>query len=163
MLCQVFKATLKEDFKDIVRLLPEDTPLRKTEKIVYLIARLELRPATSIQERLALVNEQGAPVAEAVGPAIGFLMATFGTNLISSCIFDFDDPEDIKQFAVDKRLELWGLQVPIPYYDTMIPAPADSHFFVHQPCLQNGCTLLQGKHRAPRYMPQCAEQPQVWP
>lgn len=33
---------------------------------------------------------------EAVGPAVGCLMATFGTNMISSCIFDFDDPEELE-------------------------------------------------------------------
>jgi kinesin family protein 4/21/27 len=33
---------------------------------------------------------------EAVGPAVGCLMATFGTNMISSCIFDFPDPEELK-------------------------------------------------------------------
>ena len=31
----------------------------------------------------------------AVGPAVGCLMATFGTNMISSCIFEFQDPEDL--------------------------------------------------------------------
>lgn len=33
---------------------------------------------------------------EAVGPAVGCLMATFGTNMIASCIFDFEDPEDLR-------------------------------------------------------------------
>jgi kinesin family protein 4/21/27 len=33
---------------------------------------------------------------EAVGPAVGCLMATFGTNMISSCIFEFDDPQELK-------------------------------------------------------------------
>lgn len=108
---QVFKATTKEDFKDVVKLLPENTPLPASNKMTYLIARLELHPAVSIQERLSLVNEQGVPMADAVGPAVGCLMATFGTNMISSCIFDFDDPEDLEEFAVEERIELWGLQV----------------------------------------------------
>lgn len=50
-------------------------------------------------------------MADAVGPAVGCLMATFGTNMISSCIFDFEDPEDLETFAVEERIELWGLQV----------------------------------------------------
>lgn len=112
---QVFKATTKEDFKDVVKLLPENTPLPASNKMTYLIARLELHPAVSIQERLALVNEQGVPMADAVGPAVGCLMATFGTNMISSCIFDFDDPEDLEEFAVEERIELWGLQVRPPH------------------------------------------------
>lgn len=36
-----------------------------------------------------------ATMTEAVGPAVGCLMATFGTNMISSCIFEFQDPEDL--------------------------------------------------------------------
>ena len=48
---------------------------------------------------------------DAVGPAVGCLMATFGTNMISSCIFDFDDPDELEEFAVEERIELWGLQV----------------------------------------------------
>jgi kinesin family protein 4/21/27 len=36
-----------------------------------------------------------ASMTEAVGPAVGCLMATFGTNMISSCIFEFQDPEDL--------------------------------------------------------------------
>lgn len=47
----------------------------------------------------------------AVGPAVGCLMATFGTSLITDCIFDFDDPEQLQDVGLDQRLELWGLQV----------------------------------------------------
>ena len=54
-------------------------------------------------------------MADAVRPADGCLMATFGTNMISPCIFDFDDPEDLEEFAVEERIELWGLQVPLLY------------------------------------------------
>ena len=50
-------------------------------------------------------------MADAVGPAVGCLMATFGTNMISSHIFDFEDPKDLKTFAVKERIELWGVQV----------------------------------------------------
>ena len=106
---------MKEDFKDIVRLLPQHTKLPASKKMMYLVARLELRPATSIQERLALVNAEGASMADAIGPAVGCLMATCGTNMISSCIFQYDDPEDLKEFAVEERLELWGLQVRLRY------------------------------------------------
>jgi hypothetical protein len=80
----------------------------------YLIARLELHPEQPIGERLASVNNLGVPMADAVGPAVGCLMATFGTNMISSCIFDFEDPEDLEEFAVEERIELWGLQVSLP-------------------------------------------------
>ena len=38
---------------------------------------------------------------EAVGPTVGCLMATFGTNMISSCIFDFSDPEELGKFLLD--------------------------------------------------------------
>lgn len=37
-----------------------------------------------------------ASMKEAVGPAVGCLMATFGTNMISSCIFEFADPSELK-------------------------------------------------------------------
>ncbi len=37
-----------------------------------------------------------ATMNDAVGPAVGCLMATFGTNMISSCIFEFDDPPELK-------------------------------------------------------------------
>lgn len=47
----------------------------------------------------------------AVGPAVGCLMATFGTSLITDCIFDFDDPEQLQGVGMKQRLELWGLQV----------------------------------------------------
>ena len=77
----------------------------------YLIARLELHPEQSIVDRLSDVNNRGVPMADAVGPAVGCLMATFGTNMISSCIFDFEDPEVLETFAVEERIELWGLQV----------------------------------------------------
>ena len=110
----VFKATTKEDFKDVVKLLPENTPLPASNKMTYLIARLELSPDASIDERIASVNAGRATMGDAVGPAVGCLMATFGTNMISSCIFDFDDPEELEEFAVEERIELWGLQARIP-------------------------------------------------
>jgi hypothetical protein len=110
----VFKATTKEDFKDVVKLLPENTPLPASNKMTYLIARLELNPAADIEGRIALVNAGRASMGEAVGPAVGCLMATFGTNMISSCIFDFDDPDELEEFAVEERIELWGLQVRLP-------------------------------------------------
>ena len=115
LLCQVFKATTKEDFKDIVRLKPENALLPASKKMMYLVARLELRPATSIQERLVRVNEEGASMADAIGPAVGCLMATCGTNMISSCISQYEDPEDLKESAVEERLALWGLKVRLRY------------------------------------------------
>lgn len=39
----VYKAISKEDFQDVVSLLPENTPLPASEKMTYLLARLEVR------------------------------------------------------------------------------------------------------------------------
>lgn len=50
-------------------------------------------------------------MSSAVGPAVGCLMATFGTSLITNCIFDFEDPEEVASYSQQQRLELWGLQV----------------------------------------------------
>lgn len=52
-----------------------------------------------------------ATLGEAVGPAVGCLMATMGTSLITDCIFDFEDPEELEGAGQEQRLELWGLQV----------------------------------------------------
>ncbi|GFH15116.1 kinesin-like protein [Haematococcus lacustris] len=38
----VFKAVSKEDFKDVIGLLPENTPLPASDKMTYLLARLEV-------------------------------------------------------------------------------------------------------------------------
>ena len=46
-----------------------------------------------------------------VGPAVGCLMATFGTTLIPSTIFEFEDPPELMDVPASQRLELWGLQV----------------------------------------------------
>ena len=45
-----------------------------------------------VQQRM--VNKE-TTLKEAVGPPVGCLMATFGTNMTSCCIFDFDDPEEL--------------------------------------------------------------------
>lgn len=39
----VFKALSKEDFQDVVGLLPQGTPLPASDKMTYLLARLEVR------------------------------------------------------------------------------------------------------------------------
>jgi hypothetical protein len=52
-----------------------------------------------------------ATMAAAVGPAVGCLMATFGTSLIRDCIFAFDEPQELAAVETGQRLELWGLQV----------------------------------------------------
>lgn len=109
----VFKATMKEDFQDVIGLLPENTPLPASDKMTYLLARLENSAAArDIQACLTRVGAGEATMNDAVGPAVGCLMATFGTNMISSCIFEFEDPADLKYFSVEERIELWGLQIP---------------------------------------------------
>ena len=119
----------KEDFQDVVSLMPENTPLPASERMAYLLARLEvswyskmpqqlpccvllpllplsndlrLRPDLQVypgkdrNEALQQVANKEVTMREAIGPAVGCLMATMGTNMISSCIFDFEDPEDLK-------------------------------------------------------------------
>ncbi len=124
----------KEDFNDVVGLLPPGTPLPASDKMTYLLARLEVSSTDLLwhvlwyvsQSSYALVHSHdplsvfnGAPqtasftsssnmesvlqrvatgdvsMTDAVGPAVGCLMATFGTNMIPSCIFAFSDPEDL--------------------------------------------------------------------
>jgi len=63
---------------------------------VYKHCTLQVNPNTNLNETLQQVVKGETTMNEAVGPAVGCLMATFGTNMISSCIFDFDDPEDLK-------------------------------------------------------------------
>ena len=50
---------------------------------------------SNIHANIQRVVAGEASMTAAVGPAVGCLMATFGTNMISSCIFEFDDPEDL--------------------------------------------------------------------
>jgi hypothetical protein len=128
----------------VIGLLPENTPLPASDKMTYLLARLEVgsrawrpragrqetslvpstaaRPLMARGQSWALCEAHRRPVParpqvnpsrdmaaallsvatgessmkEAVGPAVGCLMATFGTNMIASCIFDFEDPEDLR-------------------------------------------------------------------
>ncbi|GFR41808.1 hypothetical protein Agub_g2578 [Astrephomene gubernaculifera] len=108
----VFKACTKEDFKDVISLLPENTPLPASDKMTYLLARLEVNPGRDMAAALLNVATGEATMKDAVGPAVGCLMATFGTNMIASCIFDFEDPEELRYYGVDERIELWGLQIP---------------------------------------------------
>eukprot|EP00951_Prasinocladus_malaysianus_P046587 scaffold647792_cov39-Prasinocladus_malaysianus.AAC.1 len=49
-----------------------------------------------------------------VGRAVGCLMASIGTCMISSCIYSFDDPEEVEAYSTEERVELWGLQIPQP-------------------------------------------------
>ncbi|MEW5319130.1 MAG: hypothetical protein WDW38_010300 [Sanguina aurantia] len=120
----VFKACTKEDFEDVIGLLPENTPLPASDKMTYLLARLEVHPGRDIPASLSLVASGEASMTEAVGPAVGCLMATFGTNMISSCIFNFEDPADLRLYTVEERIELWGLQ--IPHNSARPPLAADA-------------------------------------
>ncbi|MEW5301559.1 MAG: hypothetical protein WDW36_004412 [Sanguina aurantia] len=120
----VFKACTKEDFEDVIGLLPENTPLPASDKMTYLLARLEVHPGRDIPASLELVASGESSMTEAVGPAVGCLMATFGTNMISSCIFNFEDPADLRLYTVEERIELWGLQ--IPHNSARPPLAADA-------------------------------------
>lgn len=66
---------------------------------------------SDIRAALTRVALGEATMAEAIGPAVGCLMATVGTNMIATCIYDFEDPEDLEDLGVEQRIELWGLQV----------------------------------------------------
>ena len=57
----VFKAVTEEDLMDVVRLLPENTALPASDKMTYLVARLEHRDAFNqqdwdINERIDMVS-----------------------------------------------------------------------------------------------------------
>ncbi|KAF6261928.1 P-loop containing nucleoside triphosphate hydrolase protein [Scenedesmus sp. NREL 46B-D3] len=109
----VFRAVSAEDFADVASLLPPNTALPAADKMTYLLARLEVRSYTSEQLCSALdaVACGAASIGGVVGPAVGCLMATFGTSLITDCIFDFEDPEQLAEVGLQQRLELWGLQL----------------------------------------------------
>lgn len=106
----VFKASTEEDYKDVMSLLPSETPLPASSLMTYLIARLETYPNLEIEKAIDKIAAGQTSMNESIGPAVGCLMATFGTNMISKCIFDFEDP--IRMFDDDERIELWGLQIP---------------------------------------------------
>jgi len=92
-----FQACSKDDFEEVVALLPENTPLPSSDRMIYLLARV-------IEDM-----ETGE-----VGRAVGCLMASIGTCMISSCIYSFDDPHEVEQYNTEERVELWGLQIPQP-------------------------------------------------
>ena len=73
----------------------------------------QVSPFTPLELRDVLERVAAGTVSmtAGVGPAVGCLMTTLGTNLIADCIFDFDDPEDVEGCTQEQRLELWGLQV----------------------------------------------------
>jgi hypothetical protein len=81
--------------------------------VVWCGVVLQVQPKTPEQLSVSLerVAAGTSTMNSAVGPAVGCLMATFGTSLITDCIFDFDDPEQLQTVGMEQRLELWGLQV----------------------------------------------------
>ncbi|KAI8464145.1 MAG: P-loop containing nucleoside triphosphate hydrolase protein [Monoraphidium minutum] len=109
----VFMAASAEDFRDVVGLLPANSALPASDKMSYLLGRLEVNCGGpgGLQRALASVAA-GASMGDAVGPAVGCLMATMGTSLITDCIFDFEDPQELEGAGPEQRLELWGLQIP---------------------------------------------------
>ncbi|KAG1666691.1 hypothetical protein FOA52_013603 [Chlamydomonas sp. UWO 241] len=108
----VFKAVTEEDYTDVMSLLPQGTSLPASDKMTYLLARLEVHKNLDIDKAVQKVVDGKATMRSAVGPTVGCLMATLGTNMISSCIFEFNDPEELTYYPVDERIELWGLQIP---------------------------------------------------
>ena len=50
----VFKAISKEDFQDVVGLLPQGTPLPASDKMTYLLARLEVRKGIDCSPYIAI-------------------------------------------------------------------------------------------------------------
>jgi kinesin family protein 4/21/27 len=55
-----------------------------------------MHPGQDINEALQRVANKEATMNETVGPAVSCLMATFGTNMISTCVFEFEDPEELR-------------------------------------------------------------------
>ena len=133
----VFMATTAEDYDDVAGLRPADGALPAGDTMCYLLARLEAPRASvtgggssgsggsgsaplaapgALAAALARVAAGAAAARDAVGPAVGCLMATMGTSLISDCIFDFEDPPELAAAGgaagAERRLELWGLQIP---------------------------------------------------
>ena len=105
----VHKACTKEDFDEVVALLPHNTPLPSSDRMIYLLARV-------IEDM-----ETGE-----VGRAVGCLMASIGTCMISSCIYSFEDPQEVEQYHTEERVELWGLQIPQPSaQNIMVAASSD--------------------------------------
>ena len=81
-------ARSNEDYREIAKLLGTNSEIRR-DHMSYLLAR-------------------GARD----GGALGCLMCTHGTTMISSCIFPYDEPEAVRGFGLAERTELWGLQIP---------------------------------------------------
>jgi len=71
-------------------------PLLPLSNDLRLRPDLQVYPGKDRNEALQQVANKEVTMREAIGPAVGCLMATMGTNMISSCIFDFEDPEDLK-------------------------------------------------------------------
>ena len=56
----------------------------------------QVNPDTDCDKVQQRVANKEATLTEAVGPPVGCLLATFGTNMISSSIYDFSDPKEFK-------------------------------------------------------------------
>mmetsp|Transcript_32265 Transcript_32265/g.70395 ORF Transcript_32265/g.70395 Transcript_32265/m.70395 type:complete len:220 (-) Transcript_32265:404-1063(-) len=63
------------------------------------------RPSSRMLYLLARHESQG-------GKPIGCLMATLATQMISSCIYDYEEPSEVRLIDIQERTELWGLQIP---------------------------------------------------
>lgn len=84
-----------------------------TPRLQLCLTLLQVHPYSNDQLAAAIgsVAAGVCGIGDAIGPAVGCLMATFGTSLITDCIFDFEDPEQLQNTPMQQRLELWGLQV----------------------------------------------------
>lgn len=131
----VFKSCSEEDYKDVMSLLPSDTPLPASSYMTYLVARLETHSNLDVDNALDQIASGQTSRKDAIGPAVGCLMATFGTNMISKCIFEFEDP--IHLFDADERIELWGLQIP---HNSTRPS-----LEVNSPCVLNPIFYSENK------------------
>ncbi|KAG2497502.1 hypothetical protein HYH03_004654 [Edaphochlamys debaryana] len=68
----------------------------RTREDVNAAERLLVDPCLNMAAALLSVAAGEASMEEAVGPAVGCLVASFGTNMIASGIYRFEDPEALR-------------------------------------------------------------------
>ncbi|KAG2499091.1 hypothetical protein HYH03_003274 [Edaphochlamys debaryana] len=103
----VFVARTEEDCNAAKPLLGVRS-LRQ-DPYTYLLARHEVSPGLDMAAVLRSVAAGEASMEEAVGPAVGCFSASFRTDEIAADIFEFEDPEDLRDCGVYESVELWTL------------------------------------------------------